>query len=100
MFKIILVAILSISLYAKEHVIDQLGRKFIPAQVKVKVGDTLRFTNSDPFAHNAYTDDVLNEFDTGMQTKGQSAVVPIKAKSSFTVQCAVHPEMLLKVTVE
>jgi plastocyanin len=100
MFKVIIVAILSISLYAQEHVIDQLGRKFIPAQVKVKVGDTLRFTNSDPFAHNAYTDDVLNEFDTGMQSKGQSAVVPIKAKGAFNVHCMIHPEMILKVTVE
>ncbi len=100
MFRIIIIAILSVSLYAQEHVIDQLGRKFVPAQIKVKVGDTLRFTNSDPFAHNAYTDDVLNEFDTGMQTKGQSAIVPIKAKGSFNVHCAVHPEMVLKVTVE
>ncbi|MDY0320887.1 MAG: plastocyanin/azurin family copper-binding protein [Arcobacteraceae bacterium] len=90
----------AISAFSQEHVIDQLGRKFIPAQIKVKVGDTLRFTNSDPFAHNAYTDDVLNEFDTGMQSTGKSAVVPIKAKGTFNVNCMIHPEMILKVTVD
>jgi plastocyanin len=104
MYKIVLGFIFTtfcaVSIFAQEHVIDQLGRKFIPSQIKVKVGDTIRFTNSDPFAHNAYTDDVLNEFDTGMQSKGQSAVVPIKAKGAFNVHCMIHPEMILKVTVE
>jgi plastocyanin len=87
-------------LFAAEHTIDQLGRKFIPATIKVKVGDTLRIKNSDPFAHNAYTDDMLNEFDTGMQASGQDAIVTIKAKSSFDVFCAIHPEMKLNVVVE
>ncbi len=93
-------AVCAVSLFSQEHVIDQIGRKFVPSQIKVKVGDILRFTNSDPFAHNAYTDDVLNEFDTGMQNKGQSAVVPIKAKGTFNVNCMIHPEMILKVTID
>lgn len=88
------------SAFGAEHVIDQLGRKFIPANLKVKVGDTIRFKNSDPFAHNAYTDDKINEFDTGMQATGQDAVMTVKGKSSFKVQCAIHPEMLLDVKVD
>lgn len=95
-----LVLALGSSVFAAEHVVDQLGRKFIPADIKVKVGDTLRIKNSDPFAHNAYTDDALNEFDTGMQASGEDAIVTIKAKSNFEVFCAIHPEMVLKVTVE
>ncbi|MCK9337455.1 MAG: plastocyanin/azurin family copper-binding protein [Arcobacteraceae bacterium] len=96
----ILASVLIAPLFAAEHTIDQLGRKFIPSAIKVKVGDTLRLKNSDPFAHNAYTDDMLNEFDTGMQSSGQDAIVTIKAKSNFDIYCAIHPEMQLKVTVE
>lgn len=88
------------SVFATEHVIDQLGRKFIPSNISVKVGDTLRIKNSDPFAHNAYTEDGLNEFDTGMQSSGEDVVVPIKHKSNFDVLCAIHPEMKLTVKVE
>jgi len=59
MKKILLAALLSIaSLYGADHIIDQKGKTFIPHEVTVKVGDTLTFLNSDPFAHNAYTDDV------------------------------------------
>lgn len=88
------------SVFAAEHVVDQLGRKFIPATLNVKVGDTIRFKNSDPFAHNAYTEDKLNEFDTGMQATGQDAIMTVKGKSNFKVQCAIHPEMLLEVKVD
>jgi plastocyanin len=96
----ILIGALLSPLFAAEHVVDQLGRKFIPATLKVKVGDTIRLKNSDPFAHNAYTDDRANEFDTGMQAHGEDAIIKIKAKSTFEVFCAIHPEMVLKVTAE
>jgi len=94
------------SLYAKNYVIDQRDKTFIPHTLTVKVGDTITFKNSenydgsDGFAHNAYTDDEGNEFDIGMQKPGQDITVPIKAKSNFVIECAIHPNMLVEVTVE
>lgn len=97
MKKILTVAVLGISLFATEHIVDQKGKTFIPHALNVKVGDSIVFKNSDPFAHNAYTDDESNEFDIGMQKPGQDIKVPVKSAGSFNVECAIHPNMLLEV---
>ena len=85
---------------ATNHVIDQKGKTFIPHDISAKVGDTITFKNSDPFAHNAYTDDEKNEFDIGMQSPGLDVKVTIKAAGVFNVECAIHPNMLLEVTAK
>lgn len=86
--------------FAADHVIDQKGKTFIPHELSVKVGDTITFKNSDPFAHNAYTDDEANEFDIGMQAPGKDVSVKVKAAGTFNVECAIHPNMLLTVTAK
>ncbi len=85
------------SVNAKNHIIDQKGKTFIPHAISVSPGDTITFRNSDPFAHNAYTDDEDNEFDIGMQSTGTEKVITIKAGKDFSVECAIHPNMLLEV---
>ena len=92
--------ILSSALFGANHVIDQKGKTFIPHAVSVAVGDTLTFKNSDPFAHNAYTDDGANEFDIGMQAPGKDVNAKVKAAGVFNVECAIHPNMLLEVTAK
>ncbi len=87
-------------LFATDHIIDQKDKTFIPHLITVKVGDTITFKNSDPFAHNAYTDDEDNEFDIGMQAPGTQIQVPIKAVGTFNIECAIHPNMLLEVIVK
>jgi plastocyanin len=100
MIKKILVSslLLSSALFSAEHVIDQKGKTFVPHEVSVKVGDTIKFLNSDPFAHNAYTDDEANEFDTGMQAPGKEVFMTVKGAGKFNIECAIHPNMLLEVT--
>ena len=88
------------TLNAQNHIVNQKGKTFLPHELTVKVGDTITFKNSDPFAHNAYTDNEVNEFDIGMQATGQDIKIKIKALSSFSVECAIHPNMLLEVTVK
>jgi plastocyanin len=95
-----IVTVLSISLFGADHVVDQKGKTFIPHAITVAVGDTITFKNSDPFAHNAYTDDEANEFDIGMQKPGQDISVTVKAAGKFNVECAIHPNMLLEVTAK
>ena len=100
MKKIILMLFFVSLIFAKNHIVDQKNKTFIPHELKVKVGDTITFKNSDPFAHNAYTDDEANEFDIGMQKPGIDAKVTIKAAGKFNVECAIHPNMLLEVTAK
>ncbi len=97
---LVIAGALSVTLSAKNWVVDQKGKTFIPSKLTVHVGDTITFKNSDPFAHNAYTDDEANEFDVGMQPTGKETHMKINSKESFNVECAIHPNMLLEVTVE
>jgi len=97
---LVLGLILTVSAEAKNWVIDQKGKTFVPSKLVVHTGDTITFLNHDPFAHNAYTDDEANEFDVGMQPTGKKTMMTVKTKESFNVECAIHPNMLLEVTVE
>jgi plastocyanin len=88
------------NLFSKDYIIDQKGKTFIPHKVILNVGDTIVFKNSDPFSHNAYTDNEANEFDIGMQAPGTMVRVPIKSSGEFIIECAIHPNMLLEVIVK
>ena len=96
----LLALLLTLSANAKNWVINQKGKTFIPSTLTVHVGDTITFQNSDPFAHNAYTDEESNEFDVGMQATGKTTKMTVNSAESFSVECAIHPNMLLEVTVE
>lgn len=88
------------TLQARNYVVDQRDKTFIPHELTLHVGDTITFLNSDPWAHNAYTDDEGNEFDIGMEDTGERRSVKMKKAGSFDVECAIHPNMLLEVTVK
>jgi len=97
----IILSILTVSaLYATDHVVDQKNKTFMPETLHVKVGDTITFKNSDPFSHNAYTDDEANEFDVGMQEEGTETSIKVKEAGEFHIECAIHPNMLIKVKAE
>ncbi len=100
MKNILLSLVIVSSLFAADHVIDQKGKTFLPHSISVAVGDTITFENSDPFAHNAYTDDEKNEFDIGMQAPGKPTTIKIQGAGKFNVECAIHPNMLLEVTAK
>ena len=85
---------------AANHIIDQKGKTFIPHEITVSPGDTITFKNSDPFAHNAYSDDKDNEFDIGMQSEGTEKTITINPGGDFSIECAIHPNMLLDVSVK
>jgi plastocyanin len=85
---------------AKDIIIDQKDKTFIPTKATAKVGDRIVFKNSDGFAHNAFTDNEENEFDIGMQKPGQDVAVEMKAPGVVEVECAIHPNMHLTITVK
>jgi len=97
---ILSVLIISSALFGANHVVDQKGKSFMPHELSVAVGDTITFKNSDGFAHNAYTDDEANEFDIGMQPPGEDIKITVKGAGTFSIECAIHPNMLLEVTAK
>ncbi len=85
---------------AKDVIIDQKDKTFIPTKVTVHVGDNIVFKNSDGFAHNAFSDNKNNEFDIGMQRPGEDISVKMKHVGIVEVECAIHPNMHLKIVVK
>lgn len=91
--------------HADEVEVDQKNKTFVLDGNKVealtiKIGDTIRFKNEDPFFHNIFSLSDLKTFDLGSFPKGQSKTVTFDKPGVIEVECAIHPEMFMEVTVE
>lgn len=105
--KKILVAIAALAAstsLAKEVEISQKGKAFLQNKMPVKsvkasVGDTLVFRNDDPFFHNVFSSSTVTSFDLGSFPQGQLRKVTLEKAGVVEVECAIHPEMKLRVEV-
>jgi plastocyanin len=90
---------------AQEFTIGQKNKVFIlDGQVidtlTVKQGDTINFMNDDPWFHNIYSLSATKTFDLGSYPQGESRSVTFDKKGVMEIECAIHPEMHLKVSVK
>jgi len=104
-FSILLTVIFSANANADETEIGLLDMAFIKGldnitAIDIKVGDTLRFKNYDPFNHNIYSASALATFDLGVYPKGQSKVVKFDKPGKVDVECSIHDTMHLTVNVK
>ena len=83
---------------AGEHVVNQKGKTFSARKLTVQQGDSVRFVNDDPFAHNIFSLSDTKSFDLGSYGQGQSKAVVMDKAGTVDVECAVHPDM--KMTIE
>ena len=86
--------------YAKEHVITQKDKAFSVKEINAKVGDKLKFVNAEDIAHHIMFKDGGTRISEKQKDKNAEAINhTIENEGSFTVRCAIHPKMKLKVTV-
>ena len=90
---------------AGEITVDQHNKAFVVDGNKVEaitinVGDTIRFRNDDPFFHNIFSLSDLKTFDLGSFPQGQSKTVTFDKAGMVEVECAIHPEMYMEVTIK
>ena len=76
---------------AATQAVNIAAMKFDPADLAVKLGDSVTFTNLGGAPHTATADG--GGFDTGKLTRGQSATVTFSAAGDFAYHCAIHPSM-------
>jgi plastocyanin len=105
LLSILLPVVFSANASAGETEIGQLNKAFIQGSddittIDIKVGDTLRFKNYDPFNHNIYSLSEPATFNLGSYPKGQSKVVKFDKPGKVDVECAIHPQMHLTVNVK
>lgn len=77
----------------------QKNKRFSADTVTLKKGESITFTNQDPFTHNVYSQSPGMEFDIQTQAPGQSSTIKFDTAGEADVRCAIHPSMKMKVTV-
>lgn len=85
--------------YAAEHTIGQKGKVFSKTDITIKAGDALVFVNDDNIPHNVMSMDADNKFNLGSLRPGSSTPVTFKTAGDFSVICAIHPSMKMRVKV-
>ena len=104
MIKTISLAVISMLLAisaanAEGTTVYQEGKKFSPAEITVKRGQSVTFTNKDPVTHNVYSTTPGLAFDLKAQKTGESSEMKFDSVGLVDVQCAIHPQMKMKVLV-
>jgi len=84
---------------AANYEVDQKGKKFSKPQLTIHKGDTITFKNDDPFFHNIFSLSAVQSFDVGTFSTGETRQVQFDKLGVVDVECAIHPEMKLKVEV-
>ena len=78
----------------------QAHRAFSVAEVHIKRGDTVTFTNDDAFNHQVYVKSPGFSFESAEQAPGSAVNIKFPTSGTFDVQCEIHPRMHLAVTVD
>ena len=85
---------------AAEQVVSQKGKAFNVKKLKLKVGDTVKFLNEDPFSHNVFSLSPAKSFDLGSYPQGGAKSVTFDKAGTVDVECAIHPDMSMSIEVE
>jgi len=94
-------AILAIPALAADVPVDQVGQKFSPNNISVKVGDTIHFKNGDDVTHNIQvTNPDDDNDDKGLQKPGEEIAQLFDKAGNYTIHCAIHPRMKMTVDVK
>ncbi len=94
-------SIISHSVTASEtHVVGQKNKEFTVSELTIKKGDTVEFLNEDPFFHNVFSLSDAALFDLGSFPQGESKEVTFEEAGEVEIECAIHPNMTMKIKVE
>jgi plastocyanin len=74
------------------------GTTFTPELLTVKVGDTIVWTNKDPFPHTITSE--AGGFDSHAIAPGESFTYKAAKKGDFPYTCTFHPTMKGRLRVE
>lgn len=72
--------------------------KYEPADITIKAGESVTWTNEDAVQHNAAADD--GAFEGPLLSKGESYTFTFNTPGTYPYHCTPHPFMKATVTVE
>jgi len=80
--------------------VGQKDKQFTQEKLSIKVGDSVTFTNDDPFFHNVFSLSPAATFDLGSYPQGESKSVTFDEPGEVHIECAIHPSMQMVIEVE
>jgi len=91
--------------FAETHTIDQANRSFqmngkVVANITIDEGDKIEFINKDSVFHNIFSLSDISKFNFGVLGNGESKSMVFNKAGKATIECAIHPRMVLEVDVE
>lgn len=90
----------AVAAHAAEFDISQKNKAFSASVLEIKTGDSVNFVNADPFFHNVFSLSDAKTFDLGSYPTGQARQVTFNQPGNVEVECAIHPEMKMTITVK
>ncbi len=85
---------------AEEFIVSQKNKAFSVSELTIKVGDSVGFKNEDDFHHNIFSLSDTSLFDLGSYEKGKTKSVTFDTAGTVDIECAIHPNMTMKIIVE
>ncbi len=85
---------------AAAPVVQQKNKLFEPARVEISRGDSVQFTNDDPFIHHLYIEAPNFTYDSGDQRPGRTIKIAFDQPGEYVLKCAIHLKMQLEILVE
>jgi plastocyanin len=85
---------------AAQHEVGQKNKKFTTEHLSISVGETVSFPNHDPFFHNVFSLSPTATFDLGSYARGDTRTVTFDKPGVIDVECAIHPQMQMKIEVK
>ena len=82
-----------------EFEVRQFDRLFSPGRLTVVMGGVVRFANDEKFVHHAFVDAPQFKADTGDIPPGESRDIVFTRPGTYTISCAIHPQMRMTVEV-
>jgi hypothetical protein len=80
-------------------VVSQKDKTFIPDLRVIVAGQSVQFTNDDPFVHNVFSSSKAREFDLGQPGPHETRTVSFPTPGLVDVFCNIHEQMYASVLV-
>ena len=78
----------------EQRVIQQVGKKFVPAWAVVQRGTSISFPNKDNIYHNVFSLSSGNSFDLGLyNSAGEAKSYTFNEAGEVEIYCNIHPQM-------
>jgi len=83
----------------RPRTVDVADNYYAPARLTVGKGSVVHFANDETYVHHAFVDTPDFKADTGDIPPGERRDIVFTRAGTYTIRCAIHPQMKLVVEV-